>query len=235
MGCVADDTDAGTIVLPALDATVLLCDITPRPAAMADDTLELAPDTPPKGLVRLPWANGAFVEPARVPKSVLRLADELLRDAGVDGNGDGVVIDGEAVELKAVVGRGSFSTVSSARIGGVEELCAIKWVVDSASKPCNVDDDVGCQALLAEVRTLRSLRHRNIVRFHGFCYAPGKLGGAGIGLAMEYVVGGSLNRRLHSSANGVLDWPSADPLFTQIRGARRRPRPIQRHRAIDLI
>ncbi|KAL1299915.1 hypothetical protein AAHE18_18G142200 [Arachis hypogaea] len=95
----------------------------------------------------------------------------------------------------AVIGRGACGTVYKAIMNDGEVIAVKK--LNSRGDGANVD-----RSFLAEISTLGKIRHRNIVKLHGFCYhEDSNL------LLYEYMENGSLGEQLHSnSSRCVLDW-----------------------------
>jgi serine/threonine protein kinase len=97
-----------------------------------------------------------------------------------------------------VVGRGGAGVVylGRTRSGGA---MAVKRLLHGGG---GEGDDRGFRA---EVRTLGSIRHRNIVRLLAFCSNTGKEDGRNV-LVYEYMGGGSLGEVLHGKRGAFLGW-----------------------------
>jgi hypothetical protein len=96
-----------------------------------------------------------------------------------------------------VIGRGACGTVYRAVMND-GEVIAVKKLNTRGGEGTSVD-----RSFLAEISTLGKIRHRNIVKLHGFCYhEDSNL------LLYQYMENGSLGEKLHSSSSKTceLDW-----------------------------
>jgi len=95
-----------------------------------------------------------------------------------------------------VIGRGACGTVYKAVMND-SEVIAVKKLNTRGGEGTSMD-----RSFLAEISTLGKIRHRNIVKLHGFCFhEDSNL------LLYQYMENGSLGEKLHSSSKEcVLDW-----------------------------
>ncbi|CAK8534807.1 unnamed protein product [Lathyrus sativus] len=95
-----------------------------------------------------------------------------------------------------VIGRGACGTVYKAVMND-GEVIAVKKLNARGGEAGNVD-----RSFIAEISTLGKIRHRNIVKLHGFCFhEDSNL------LLYEYMENGSLGEKLHSSSKSCsLAW-----------------------------
>ncbi|CAI8595447.1 unnamed protein product [Vicia faba] len=95
-----------------------------------------------------------------------------------------------------VIGRGACGTVYKAVMND-GEVIAVKKLNARGGEAGSVD-----RSFIAEISTLGKIRHRNIVKLHGFCFhEDSNL------LLYEYMENGSLGEKLHSSSKKCsLDW-----------------------------
>uniref|UniRef100_A0A0D9XQL1 non-specific serine/threonine protein kinase n=1 Tax=Leersia perrieri TaxID=77586 RepID=A0A0D9XQL1_9ORYZ len=119
----------------------------------------------------------------------------------------------ESMKEGNVVGRGGAGVVyvGRTRSGG---SIAVKRLNSSSSSSSNNNNNNGHDhGFRAEIRTLGSIRHRNIVRLLAFCSNSssrsrhrGEAATASNVLVYEYMANGSLGEVLHGKGGGFLSW-----------------------------
>lgn len=97
------------------------------------------------------------------------------------------------------IGRGGFGTVYKARLFNGETVAVKRLnITDSSDATAN-----NRWSFENEIRTLTEVRHRNIIKLHGFCSMNNCLY-----LAYEYLERGSLGKLLYSDEGANLSWHS---------------------------
>lgn len=102
-----------------------------------------------------------------------------------------------------VIGKGCSGIVYRADMGSGDIIAVKKlWPVTTTAGDASGDDKCGVRdSFSAEVRTLGSIRHKNIVRFLGCCWNRNmRL------LMYDYMPNGSLGSLLHERCGSSLDW-----------------------------
>ncbi|KAL2923169.1 Receptor-like protein kinase 2 [Bienertia sinuspersici] len=101
-----------------------------------------------------------------------------------------------------IIGKGCSGIVYRADLGN-GEVIAVKKLWPTTSPASNREDEKGGvrDSFSAEVKTLGSIRHKNIVRFLGCCWNRNtRL------LMYDYMPNGSLGSLLHESSGNALEW-----------------------------
>ncbi|PAN05532.1 hypothetical protein PAHAL_1G236600 [Panicum hallii] len=105
--------------------------------------------------------------------------------------------------FQATKGFSDTNLLGAGGFGSVYKGVLRKSAMEVAVKRVSHESRQGMKEFIAEVASMRRLRHRNLVQLLGYCRRKGQLL-----LVYDYMPNGSLDKYLHDrSKGGTLDWP----------------------------